>query len=144
MVAQIYTANRTNLRSWFDRELAALPAEPRERTLNALAMALAPESWVVLRQRLGLSVEQARDELRFVVARRLHRRRGPPLAAGAGRRASSSRARSRKPELAQMGDRVAHIVEVGAGGAACRGAPAPRPSASGSLPANWRCRRSAR
>jgi len=38
----------------------------RERTLNALAMALAPESWVVLRQRLGLTVEQARDELRFV------------------------------------------------------------------------------
>jgi hypothetical protein len=34
--------------------------------LNALAMALAPESWVVLRQRLGLTVEQARDELGFV------------------------------------------------------------------------------
>ena len=29
-------------------------------------MALAPESWVVLRERLGLSVEQARDELAFV------------------------------------------------------------------------------
>jgi len=42
------------------------PGEARERTLNALAMALAPESWVVLRQRLGLTVEQARDELRFV------------------------------------------------------------------------------
>src|SRR5258707_734407 len=32
----------------------------------ALALAHAPESWVVLRHRLGLTVEQARDELRFV------------------------------------------------------------------------------
>ena len=30
-------------------------------------MALTPESWIVLRERLGLTVEQARDELRFVV-----------------------------------------------------------------------------
>jgi hypothetical protein len=50
----------------FDRELTALPPEAREKTLNALAMAHAPESWVVLRHRLGLTVEQARDELRFV------------------------------------------------------------------------------
>ena len=35
----------------------------RERTLNALAMALTPESWIVLRERLGLTVDQARDEL---------------------------------------------------------------------------------
>ena len=55
---------------WFDRELTALPAEARERTLNALAMALAPESWVVLRERLGLTVEQARDELALHVFRR--------------------------------------------------------------------------
>ena len=66
MVVQMYTANRMQLSHWFDRELTALPPETRERTLNALAMALAPESWVVLRQRLGLTVEQARDELRFV------------------------------------------------------------------------------
>ena len=39
----------------------------RERTLNALAMALTPESWIVLRERLGLTVEQAREEWRFIV-----------------------------------------------------------------------------
>jgi AcrR family transcriptional regulator len=66
MVVQMYAANRMQLSHWFDRELTALPPEARERTLNALAMALAPESWVVLRQRLGLTVDQARDELRFV------------------------------------------------------------------------------
>ena len=66
MIVQMYTANRVQLSSWFEHELAALPADARERTLNALAMALAPESWVVLRERLGLSVEQARDELAFV------------------------------------------------------------------------------
>jgi len=66
MVVQMYTANSAQLASWFEHELAELPAETRERTLNALAMALAPESWVVLRERLGLSVEQARDELTFV------------------------------------------------------------------------------
>jgi AcrR family transcriptional regulator len=66
MIMQMYTANRGQLASWFEHELAALPADSRERTLNALALALAPESWVVLRERLGLSVEQARDELAFV------------------------------------------------------------------------------
>jgi AcrR family transcriptional regulator len=66
MVVQLYAANRAQLASCFERELAALPVESRERTLNALAMAVAPESWVVLRHRLGLSVEQARDELAFV------------------------------------------------------------------------------
>lgn len=66
MIVQMYTANRAQLAGWFEGELAALPAESRERTLNALAMTLAPESWVVLRQRLGLTVEQARDELAFV------------------------------------------------------------------------------
>ena len=66
MIMQMYTANRVQLASWFEHELAALPADSRERTLNALALALAPESWVVLRERLGLSVEQARDELAFV------------------------------------------------------------------------------
>jgi len=67
MVGQLYSANRVQLAGWFDRELSVLPSESRERTLNALALTLAPESWVVLRQRLGLSVEEARDELRFVV-----------------------------------------------------------------------------
>lgn len=66
MIVQIYSTNRAQLANWFEHELAALPAESRERTLNALAMALAPESWVVLRERLGLSVEQARDELTFI------------------------------------------------------------------------------
>ena len=66
MIVQMYTANRAQLANWFEHELAELPADARERTLNALAMALAPESWVVLRERLGLSVEQARDELTFV------------------------------------------------------------------------------
>ena len=66
MIVQMYNANRLQLATWFERELAALPAESRERTLNALAMALAPESWVVLRQRLGLGVDQAREELGFV------------------------------------------------------------------------------
>lgn len=66
MVVQMYDTNRQQIATWFERELAVLPAEARERTLNALAMALAPESWVVLRQRLGLSVEQAREELGFV------------------------------------------------------------------------------
>jgi AcrR family transcriptional regulator len=66
MVVQMYSANRLQLSSSFDRELTALPPETRERTLNALAMALAPESWVVLRQRFGLTVDQAREELRFV------------------------------------------------------------------------------
>jgi AcrR family transcriptional regulator len=68
MVAQVYATNQVNLTRWFDRELAGLPAEQRGRTLNALALALSPESWVVLRQRLGLSAERARDELRFVLA----------------------------------------------------------------------------
>lgn len=66
MIVQMYTANREQLAVWFEHELATLPTESRERTLNALAMALAPESWVVLRQRLGLSVEEAREELGFV------------------------------------------------------------------------------
>jgi AcrR family transcriptional regulator len=66
MIMQMYSANRVQLASWFEHELAALPDDSRERTLNALALALSPESWVVLRERLGLSVEQARDELAFV------------------------------------------------------------------------------
>ena len=67
MVVEMYNANRLLLTTWFERELAGLSPESRERTLNALAMAMAPESWVVLRQRLGLGVEQAREELGFVL-----------------------------------------------------------------------------
>ena len=67
MVVQAYTANHANLARLFDRELAELPAESRQRTLTAVAMALAPESWVMLRRRLGLTADQARDELGFVV-----------------------------------------------------------------------------
>lgn len=66
MVGQMYHSSRHQLSICFDRELTAMPPESRERTLNALAMACAPESWVVLRRRLGLSIDQARDELRFI------------------------------------------------------------------------------
>ena len=66
MMVQLYSANRAQLAGWFENELAALPSASREQTLNALAVAIAPESWVVLRQRLGLSVEDARDELSFI------------------------------------------------------------------------------
>jgi len=78
MIAQVYATNQANLARWFDCELTGLPAEQRGRVLSALALALAPESWVVLRQRLGLSVERARDELRFVVS--------AAIASGASRR----------------------------------------------------------
>ncbi len=64
---RIYAANREELAQSFGQELTALPGERRERTLNALAMALAPESWIVLRERLGLTVDQAGDEWRFIV-----------------------------------------------------------------------------
>ena len=66
-IAQVYATNHANIARWFDRELSSLPAEPRGRALNALALALSPESWVVLRRRLGLTAERARDELCFVV-----------------------------------------------------------------------------
>ena len=66
MMVQMYNANRHLLSTGFEPELAALPAESRERTLNALSLAMAPESWVVLRLRLGLGVEQAREQLGFV------------------------------------------------------------------------------
>jgi hypothetical protein len=61
------TTNREQLAECFGQELTTLPGEKRERTLNALAMALTPESWIVLRERLGLTVEQAREEWRFIV-----------------------------------------------------------------------------
>lgn len=67
MISHIYSANTASLTHAFSAELNALSPEARQRTLTALALAIAPESWVVLRQRLGLSVEQAREELAFVV-----------------------------------------------------------------------------
>jgi AcrR family transcriptional regulator len=66
-ILHMYSANRDQLATWFGQELTSLPGDSRERTLNALAMALTPESWIVLRQRLGLTVEQAREEWRFIV-----------------------------------------------------------------------------
>jgi AcrR family transcriptional regulator len=65
-VSQLYTTNREQLAECFGQELTTA-GENRERTLNALAMALTPESWIVLRERLGLTVDQARDEWRFIV-----------------------------------------------------------------------------
>ncbi len=64
---EIYADNRQELAKSFGQELTALPGEKREHTLNALATVLAPESWIVLRERLGLTVDQARDEWRFIV-----------------------------------------------------------------------------
>ena len=66
-VSKLYASNREQLAECFGEELTTLPGEKRERTLNALAMALTPESWIVLRERLGLTVDQARDEWRFIV-----------------------------------------------------------------------------
>ena len=66
-VTELYTTNREQLAECFGQELTTLPGENRERTLNALAMALTPESWIVLRERLGLTVDQARDEWRFII-----------------------------------------------------------------------------
>jgi len=66
-VSKLYASNREQLAECFGQELTTLPGEKRERTLNALAMALTPESWIVLRERLGLTVDQAREEWRFIV-----------------------------------------------------------------------------
>ena len=66
-VTQLYTTNREQLAEYFGEELTGLTGEKRERALNALSMALAPESWIVLRERLGLTSDQAREEWRFIV-----------------------------------------------------------------------------
>jgi hypothetical protein len=63
----MYKGGREELADSFGPELSALSGEKRETTLNALSLALSPESWIMLRERLGLTVEQARDEWRFVV-----------------------------------------------------------------------------
>jgi AcrR family transcriptional regulator len=66
-VNQLYTTNREQLAELFGEELTGLSGEKRERALNALSMALAPESLIVLRERLGLTNDQAREEWRFIV-----------------------------------------------------------------------------
>jgi AcrR family transcriptional regulator len=63
----LYAGSRTQLGQWFASELATLSEQARERTLNAICMSMAPEGWIVLRKRLGLDVEQARDEWRFML-----------------------------------------------------------------------------
>jgi AcrR family transcriptional regulator len=67
LLVGMYAASRTQLGQWFAAELSSLSAQARERTLNALCMAMTPEGWIVLRQRLGLSVEDSRDEWRFMI-----------------------------------------------------------------------------
>jgi len=66
-IVQLYSGNRERIADTFGPELSALPGDKRERTLNALSVALTPESWIVLRERLGLTVEQAREEWRFIL-----------------------------------------------------------------------------
>ncbi|MBS0537271.1 MAG: TetR/AcrR family transcriptional regulator [Proteobacteria bacterium] len=66
-IVQLYSGNREQISDTFGPELSALSQDKRERTLNALSVALTPESWIVLRERLGLTVEQAREEWRFIV-----------------------------------------------------------------------------
>jgi AcrR family transcriptional regulator len=66
-ILQLYSGNREQIADSFGPELSALPGDKRERTLNALSVALTPESWIVLRERLGLTVEQAREEWRFIL-----------------------------------------------------------------------------
>ncbi len=66
-IVQLYSGNREQIADTFGPELSALPGDKRERTLNALSVALTPESWIVLRERLGLTVEQAREEWRFIL-----------------------------------------------------------------------------
>ena len=66
-ILKIYKGSRDELADSFGPELSRLSDDKRENTLNALSMALSPESWIMLRERLGLTVDQARDEWRFVV-----------------------------------------------------------------------------
>jgi AcrR family transcriptional regulator len=66
-ILSLYAGNREHIADTFGPELSALPGDKRERTLNALSVALTPESWIVLRERLGLTVEQAREEWRFMM-----------------------------------------------------------------------------
>ena len=67
LMVGLYAASRTQLGQWFAAELSTLSAQARDRALNALCMAMTPEGWIVLRQRLGLNPDDARDEWRFMV-----------------------------------------------------------------------------
>ena len=68
-ILKIYKGSRDELADSFGPELSGLSHDKRENTLNALSMALSPESWIMLRERLGLTVDQARDEWRFVAGK---------------------------------------------------------------------------
>jgi AcrR family transcriptional regulator len=85
MIVQMYTANRVQLASWFEHELAALPADARHgagaRELGRAARAARPVGRTGAR-RAGLRRP-----------RRAQRRRAPRVA----NRASSSSWRSRRP-----------------------------------------------
>ena len=67
LMVALYAGSRTRLGQWFATELGSLSTQARERTLNALSMSLAPEGWIVLRKRLGLNAEDAREEWRFMM-----------------------------------------------------------------------------
>ncbi len=65
-IRQLYSGNRDQLADAFSPELSALSDDKREHTLNALSLTLSPESWNTLRDRLGLTADQAKEEWRFV------------------------------------------------------------------------------
>jgi len=67
LMVALYSGSRTQIGQWFVSELATLSEQARERALNAMCVAAAPEGWIVLRQRLGLSPDDARAELRFML-----------------------------------------------------------------------------
>ena len=66
-IRELYSRSRHQLADSFRPELSALSDDKREHTLNALSLTLSPESWNTLRDRLGLTAEQAKEEWRFVV-----------------------------------------------------------------------------
>ncbi|HZQ00071.1 MAG TPA: TetR/AcrR family transcriptional regulator [Reyranella sp.] len=65
-IRQLYSGHRNQLADSFRPELSALSNDKREHTLNALSLTLSPEGWNMLRDRLGLTSEQAKEEWRFV------------------------------------------------------------------------------
>jgi len=75
LMVSLYAGTSTQIGKCFVAELAALSEQARERALNAMCVATAPEGWVVLRQRLGLSPDDARAELRFMLAAALAAKR---------------------------------------------------------------------
>ena len=67
-IRQFYAGSRDQIADSFGPELSSLPEDKREHTLNALSVTLSPEGWNTLRDRLGLSADQAKDEWRFVIS----------------------------------------------------------------------------